>query len=482
MKRVFPFNSSIQRRIIPPRPPIFFSVRTFAGNKVNFSKDYYTILGCSIKANPKEIRQAYLQQAKKWHPDIHTDSSEAEKEKASQQFLEIQEAYEILSNQGKKLEYDNVKLKTSGGTGYHKQYTTFHQQHKKSQYQTNYQAKYDTGSSGEKRNTKESAQGNTFRKSDFEQYDKERKKRQYQTTGEDFQQEMWEFKKKKMDEERKMDGGSIRREMRDNYRFKKTQGYVRFGLWASVLLLFVALVQEAKHQYEAKMYGYRASRERTRAARIREEYDEQYDAEGRAHDFEGSERKYAEMRQRVKNYQIQKYGEFVPADGKEAFRQDQEHEMIKRKRETIEAMIEESKKRARIMQEQTVSANRKYYEKRDRPRNAPSDPAAAAGYSHGQLPTYRAPEKTIHDAGGNELSSPTGDLEGAREQIVRMNRVRDPAAYRSYAQKVSSQYQNANSTALRMQDIDYEEPARDDFVMPRSADDFAKFHGKVKSN
>ena len=64
-------------------------------------KDYFKVLGINRNATDKEIKSAFRQLARKFHPDLHPHDDEAESE-----FKEINEAYEILSDQEKKKSYE----------------------------------------------------------------------------------------------------------------------------------------------------------------------------------------------------------------------------------------------------------------------------------------------------------------------------------------------------------------------------------------
>ncbi|SDY40702.1 DnaJ C-terminal domain-containing protein [Tindallia californiensis] len=66
-------------------------------------KDYYKILGISKEASQSEIKKAYRQLAKKYHPDKHPDNQEMEK-----RFKEINEAYEVLGDEEKRKKFDQL--------------------------------------------------------------------------------------------------------------------------------------------------------------------------------------------------------------------------------------------------------------------------------------------------------------------------------------------------------------------------------------
>ena len=65
-------------------------------------RDYYEVLGVEKTATADEIKKAYRKLAKKYHPDANSDN----KEEAEKKFKEIAEAYEVLSDEGKKKQYD----------------------------------------------------------------------------------------------------------------------------------------------------------------------------------------------------------------------------------------------------------------------------------------------------------------------------------------------------------------------------------------
>ena len=65
-------------------------------------KDYYEILGISKNASQEEIKKAFKQLARKWHPDVHPTN----KKEAEEKFKEANEAFQVLNDTNKRAQYD----------------------------------------------------------------------------------------------------------------------------------------------------------------------------------------------------------------------------------------------------------------------------------------------------------------------------------------------------------------------------------------
>ncbi|MFK7766579.1 MAG: DnaJ C-terminal domain-containing protein [Mariniblastus sp.] len=70
--------------------------------------DYYKVLGVSKNASESEIQKAYRKLARKYHPDLHADADERERDRAKQQFQKVQQAYDVLSDAKKRQMYDQM--------------------------------------------------------------------------------------------------------------------------------------------------------------------------------------------------------------------------------------------------------------------------------------------------------------------------------------------------------------------------------------
>ena len=80
------------------------------------ARDYYDILGVSKNASQDEIKKAFRKKARQYHPDVNKDNPK----EAEAKFKEANEAYEVLSDETKKAQYDQFghdAFKQGGGAG-----------------------------------------------------------------------------------------------------------------------------------------------------------------------------------------------------------------------------------------------------------------------------------------------------------------------------------------------------------------------------
>ena len=73
-------------------------------------KDFYKALGVSKDASADEIKRAYRKLAKQYHPDRNPGDESAE-----DRFKEVGEAYQVLSNEEDRKQYDAIRALSGGG-------------------------------------------------------------------------------------------------------------------------------------------------------------------------------------------------------------------------------------------------------------------------------------------------------------------------------------------------------------------------------
>src|SRR5437763_5201159 len=74
-------------------------------------RDYYEVLGLSRSASSDDVKKAFRQKARQYHPDVNKDAG------AEAQFKEISEAYEVLIDDDKRAAYDRFGHAAVSGAG-----------------------------------------------------------------------------------------------------------------------------------------------------------------------------------------------------------------------------------------------------------------------------------------------------------------------------------------------------------------------------
>ncbi|MEY2766256.1 MAG: chaperone protein DnaJ [Actinomycetota bacterium] len=77
-----------------------------------FEKDYYAVLGVPQNASAKDITKAYRKLARQYHPDANPNNAAAE-----ERFKEISAAYDVLGDEQRRREYDEVRRLGPGAFG-----------------------------------------------------------------------------------------------------------------------------------------------------------------------------------------------------------------------------------------------------------------------------------------------------------------------------------------------------------------------------
>ena len=91
----------------PPKPP---------------PRNFYTVLDVATSATKREIKKAYRKQAVLLHPDKHKPE---EKSHYEQLFIELAEAYSVLSDEQTRLDYDSGKYNTQFNNNFDEVFKTY---------------------------------------------------------------------------------------------------------------------------------------------------------------------------------------------------------------------------------------------------------------------------------------------------------------------------------------------------------------------
>lgn len=67
---------------------------------------YYELLGVAPDATREELRRGYLRRARRWHPDQFSGAPAAERRKAEKAMARINQAWDVLSDPGRRERYD----------------------------------------------------------------------------------------------------------------------------------------------------------------------------------------------------------------------------------------------------------------------------------------------------------------------------------------------------------------------------------------
>ncbi|KAL0268542.1 UNVERIFIED_CONTAM: hypothetical protein PYX00_010445 [Menopon gallinae] len=100
--------------------PNLFISRAISSSST-YLRNHYLTLGVTPNATQEEIKAAYFELCKKYHPDKNDGSKESVK-----MFREISEAYEVLGSEKSRILYDQKM--SYGGAGYQRQSSTNHKQ------------------------------------------------------------------------------------------------------------------------------------------------------------------------------------------------------------------------------------------------------------------------------------------------------------------------------------------------------------------
>jgi molecular chaperone DnaJ len=78
----------------------------------DIKKDYYEVLGVAKEASSEDIKKAYRKLSLQFHPDRNNNSTES-----TEKFQEINSAYDVLSSEQERANYDRQRVSSFFGRG-----------------------------------------------------------------------------------------------------------------------------------------------------------------------------------------------------------------------------------------------------------------------------------------------------------------------------------------------------------------------------
>jgi len=92
------------------QPKLLFTkqINCFGVQEFDIKKNYYGTLGVQQSASAADIKKAFYKLAKQYHPDVNKGNAD--------KFKEINEAYEVLSDDSKKRNYDDMRKASSSSS------------------------------------------------------------------------------------------------------------------------------------------------------------------------------------------------------------------------------------------------------------------------------------------------------------------------------------------------------------------------------
>ena len=79
--------------------------------------DHYEVLGVRSDASPEEIKRAYVDLARRHHPDFHTTSNAASRSDAERRMREVNAAWQVLGGEASRQAYDRARDGSPGPDG-----------------------------------------------------------------------------------------------------------------------------------------------------------------------------------------------------------------------------------------------------------------------------------------------------------------------------------------------------------------------------